>query len=269
MSPALDSLGAMADPTPAPSRPVLSRGDLRVEILIVLGVSLGASALYAIVRLADILTRGPIREAQANLNASASRREFIDLAFQLLDVGLALVPVALALYLMNRDRLGGQGPALQRIGLDGRRPVPDLAWGVGLFLLMGSGTLLAYWAGRTLGLTAAIRTDNLGDYWWTVPILILAAVKNGVLEQVIVVGYLFDRLRRLGYSPLVIVIATALLRGSYHLYQGVGPFVGNVAMGLVFGVVYLRYGRIAPLVVAHSLLDITGYLAPGVLTRFE
>lgn len=255
--------------TEPPAAPVLSRGNLRVEILIVLGVSLGASALYAILRLADILSRGPLEEAQANLNTSASEREYIDLASQLLDIGLALVPVALALYLLNRDRLEGQATAHVRIGLDGRRPVADLAWGVVLFLAMGLGTLFVYWAGRSLGITAAISTNNLGDYWWTVPVLVLAAVKNGVLEQVIVVGYLFDRLRRLGFSPLAIVVSTALLRGSYHLYQGVGPFVGNVVMGLVFGWFYLKDGRIAPLVVAHSLLDVTGYLAPELLTTIE
>lgn len=256
-------------PTPEPEAPRLTRGSLRLEILLVLGVSLGSSSLYAMVQLADILSRGPIREAQAKLNTEVSQREYIDLSYQLLGIGLALVPVILALYLMNRDRLPGQGVAIRRIGLDGRRPLFDLGTGLGLFVLMGAGTLGVYWAGRALGITAQIRTDNLGEFWWTILVLVLAAAKNGLLEQVVVIGYLFDRLRRLGYSPWVIVLVTALFRGSYHLYQGVGPFLGNVAMGLVFGLFYLRYGRVMPLVIAHSLLDTVGFLAPEVLTNLE
>jgi len=46
-----------------------------------------------------------------------------------------------------------------------------------------------------------------------------------------------------------------VLRGSYHLYQGLGGFAGNLVMGLVFGRLYQRWGRIGPLVVAHTLID--------------
>ena len=37
---------------------------------------------------------------------------------------------------------------------------------------------------------------------------------------------------------------STLLRGSYHLYQGLGGFVGNLVMGLVFGRVWQRQGRL-------------------------
>jgi membrane protease YdiL (CAAX protease family) len=66
---------------------------------------------------------------------------------------------------------------------------------------------------------------------------------------------------------------SAVLRGSYHLYQGFGPFVGNVVMGILFGLAYQRWGRVIPLVIAHFILDVlsfTGYalvaaLIPGLL----
>ena len=57
---------------------------------------------------------------------------------------------------------------------------------------------------------------------------------------------------------------SALLRGSYHLYQGWGGFAGNLAMGLFFGVLFVRWRRTWPFVVAHFLLDLgagIGYLA--------
>ena len=47
----------------------------------------------------------------------------------------------------------------------------------------------------------------------------------------------------------------ALFRGSYHLYQGFGAFVGNVMMGLMFGWLYSRTRRVLPFVIAHALLD--------------
>jgi hypothetical protein len=49
--------------------------------------------------------------------------------------------------------------------------------------------------------------------------------------------------------------------------------VGNVVMGILFGLAYQRWGRVMPLVIAHFILDVlsfTGYalvaaLIPGLL----
>ena len=74
------------------------------------------------------------------------------------------------------------------------------------------------------------------------------------------VGFLFIRLRQLAWQPWVALLVSALIRGSYHLYQGFGGFLGNLVMGLVFGLVYLRWKRVAPLVVAHTLLDVVAFV---------
>ena len=150
-------------------------------MLVVVALSLGESGVYAVVRLLDLLSRGPLAEAQARLNVSANERPWFDLTYQLLGIGFALVPVALALLLLSRDRLlpGGSGlpQVLTRLGVAGGRAAGrDLGRGVLLFLLIGAGTLVIYAAGRGLGLTAQISTDNLGAHWWTVPVLVLAAV---------------------------------------------------------------------------------------------
>ena len=275
----------------------------RAEVLLVAGVSLGQSAVYAVVRLADMLTRAPLKDSTAGLNHSQSTREVFDLVYQLLGIGFTLVPVALALYLMWLD---GQGSVLERLGLGrgvgrgaGRGAGPDAgrgagphpgcdargggtasdgalrggrreAWGdawraVGLFVLIGAGTLAVYAAGRALGVTAQISTNNLNAAWWTVPVLLLQAVKNGVLEEVLLLGFFWDRLERLRWSPWAIIVGLAVFRGSYHLYQGFGPFVGNVLMGLIFGWLYMRRRRVMPFVGAHFLLDAVGFLVPGIL----
>ncbi len=74
-------------------------------------------------------------------------------------------------------------------------------------------------------------------------------------EEVIVIGYLYERLGGLGWGRWQVILSTAVLRGSYHLYQGFGAFVGNAVMGVVFGWIYTKWGRLLPLVITHCLLD--------------
>ncbi|MFI5428636.1 CPBP family intramembrane glutamic endopeptidase [Aeromicrobium sp. UC242_57] len=45
-----------------------------------------------------------------------------------------------------------------------------------------------------------------------------------------------------------------------HLYQGVGPGIGNFVMGLVFGYWFHRTKRVMPLVIAHTLLDVVAFV---------
>ena len=73
-------------------------------------------------------------------------------------------------------------------------------------------------------------------------------------------GYLYQRLTQLAWSPLAIIVTQALLRGAYHLYQGAGAFVGNVAMGLIFGWYYHRTKRLGPLITAHTLIDAVAFV---------
>jgi membrane protease YdiL (CAAX protease family) len=227
------------------------------EVVIVLALSLGRSGVDALINLIDLATRAPISQGTANLNGSDSSRQWIDLAYQLSDLVFALAPVALVLWLLARHP--GGNPA-RLIGLDGKRPWPDAWRGLTLFVVIGAGTLGVYSLGRALGVTTAIQTNGLGHYWWAIPILLLSALQNGLLEETVVVGYLVDRLERLGLRLWSIIALTAVLRGSYHLYQGIGPFVGNVLMGVIFTGVYLRYRRVMPLVFAHFLLDAVGFV---------
>ncbi len=221
-----------------------------------LGLSLGQSGIYAAVRLLAIATQGPVSAATATLNASRSDRPWFDLTYQLLGIGFALVPVALALFLLAGP---GRG-VLARIGLDRARPGRDFAIGLGLAAVIGIPGLGLYAAGRRLGITADVVASGLEPQWWTVPVLVASALQNALLEEVVVVAYLLDRLPRLGWSVPVVIAASALLRGSYHLYQGYGPFVGNAVMGVVFALYYRRTGRVMPLVVAHTVLDVVAFV---------
>ncbi|CBT75134.1 CPBP family intramembrane glutamic endopeptidase [Glutamicibacter arilaitensis] len=226
------------------------------EIVLVLALSLGQSAVYSLLSFADKVTRAPLREQTTSLNNQLSTREFFDFSYQLLDIIFALVPVVLALYLMKRTT----GRTIRDIGFDIRKPGKDALLGAGLFLAMGVGTLGVYAAGRALGITTALSAANLGDYWWSVPVLLLSAVRHAVLEEVLMLGFLFTYTRKLKMGPWSIIILSAVIRGSYHLYQGAGPMIGNMLMGVVFGWIYQKYGRVMPLVIAHFLLDAIGFV---------
>lgn len=79
------------------------------------------------------------------------------------------------------------------------------------------------------------------------------------------VGYLFTRWLRAGWSLPAVLVTSALIRGSYHLYQGFGGFLGNAVMGLVFGWLYARTRRVGPLVVAHTILDVVAFVGYALL----
>lgn len=234
-----------------------SRRRLTAEIWIVLGLSLGQAGVYAAVRLLDRYTRPePLAQQVATLNPSQNAREWLDLIYQVLSIGFALVPVALALYLLSE---AGRR-ATRRIGLDRTRPLPDLGIGTALAGVIGIPGLGLYVAARALGLSVAINPAGIDSHWWAVPILILAALQNALLEEVVAVGYLVERLQALRWSWPAVLVASALLRGSYHLYQGPGMAAGNVVMGLLFTGYYLRYRRVMPLVVAHTTLDVVAFV---------
>jgi membrane protease YdiL (CAAX protease family) len=239
-----------------------TRRVLTVEVVIVLLLSLGQSAVYALVSLIAKLTAGkPLSQQAAVLNASQSARPYLDLTYQLLGIFFALVPVALALYLLMRDQI----PVRQTLGLTADRPRFDLGWGTVLAACIGIPGLLLVYVAQLLGLNARIVPAALQAVWWAIPVLILAAVQNAVLEEVIVVGYLLTRLWSLEVPLGWAVAASAVLRGSYHLYQGFGAFVGNAVMGVVFALFFLRFRRVMPLIVAHSILDIAAFVGYAVL----
>ncbi|SDU84266.1 CPBP family intramembrane glutamic endopeptidase [Jiangella alkaliphila] len=242
---------------PAAGTETTSRRRLSAEIWIVLGLSLGQSAVYAVVSLIARLTRPErLSDQTATLNASQSTREYLDLTYQVLSIGFALVPVALALYLLS----GPGRSAIKRIGFDLAQPRRDLLFGAGLSAVIGLPGLGIYFLGHALDLNVSIQASTLNAYWWTVPVLVLSALQNAVVEEVIVVGFLMTRLRQLGWELPAIIATSAVLRGSYHLYQGYGMAIGNMLMGVVFAYFYHRTGRVMPLVVAHSILDIVSFV---------
>lgn len=235
---------------------------LRLEIVCVFAVSLGASGLYALVSFIGSLTaRQSLGKQTATLNGSlAPGRPLFDLFLQLTNITLALSPVLLVLYLLVR---AGEGP--RTIGLDTTQPVRDLGRGAAIAAMIGGAGLGLYLAAFHLGMNLNVVAENLPDVWWRIPVLILSAIQNGTVEEVIVVGYLLTRLDKLGVKTPAAIAISACIRGSYHLYQGAGGFIGNGVMGVIFGILYKRWGRVTPLIIAHSLIDSVAFVGYALL----
>jgi membrane protease YdiL (CAAX protease family) len=232
--------------------PPLTRRMLGWEIVVVFGVSLGASALFAIINLIGSLTAPKVlAKQQAVLVGSlAPGRPLLDLTLQLASILTTLVPVALVFYLLARE---GEGPSA--LGIDTTQPGRDVARGAVLAAVIGGSGLALYIAAFHLGLSLNVVPETLPSVWWRIPVLVLDAAQNGILEEVLVLGYLLRRLDQLGWSSTRAIALAAVIRGSYHLYQGFGGFIGNAILGVIFGVLYKRWGRVTPMIIAHTLID--------------
>jgi membrane protease YdiL (CAAX protease family) len=245
---------------------VAGRIRLRREVWLVLGLSLGASAVYSVVSLVAKLTApGRLSQQTSTVVSSVTTRSLLDLTYQLLGIGFALVPVLLALHFLSSTPEGVPGllrTGAARIGLnggpDGLRL--DLTWGAVLAAAIGLPGLGLYFLARALDINATVIPAALNSHWWSIPVLVLSAFENAALEEIVVVGFLITRLRQLGLSSGLALLASSILRGSYHLYQGFGAFLGNAVMGLVFGTFFLRKRTVLPLVIAHGLIDTVAFV---------
>jgi membrane protease YdiL (CAAX protease family) len=228
------------------------------EIFAVFAVSLGASGLYAFVQLIGSLTASKsLGKQQAVLNGTlAPGRPTLDLFLQLTSTALGLAPVVLALYLIARE---GKSP-FRAIGFDLRRPGQDLLRGAALAAIIGGSGLGLYLTAYHLGFNLNVVAESLPNVWWRIPVLVFSAAQNGMLEETLVIGYLLRRLDQLGWRPSWAIAFSATLRGSYHLYQGFGGFIGNAVMGTIFALCYRRWGRVMPLVIAHTLIDMGAFI---------
>jgi membrane protease YdiL (CAAX protease family) len=235
---------------------------LRWEIITVFAVSLGASGVYAFVSFIGSLTaHKALSSQQAILNGSqAPGRPVLALFLQLVSIATAAAPVLLAFYLLARN---GERPS--SIGVDGSQPRRDLLRGAALAALIGGSGLGLYFLAYKSGFSLNIVAENLPNVWWRIPVLILSALQDGLLEEVLVTGYLLTRLRKLGVRPARAVAISATLRGSYHLYQGFGGFIGNAIMGVIFGTLFLRWRRATPMIIAHTLIDAVAFVGYALL----
>ncbi|WP_231949927.1 CPBP family intramembrane glutamic endopeptidase [Alloactinosynnema sp. L-07] len=232
-----------------------------IELIIVFAVTLGLSGLSSLLSLVDALLQPvALSDQTVAINVPQAKADLIDLFKQLLGAVRLIAWGALGAYLLYRS-----GMRLAAVGLDRTRLGKDAAAGVGLAALIGVPGLGLYLLAHALGVNLAVAPSTLDDTWWRPVALTILAAGNAWAEEMLVVGYLISRLRHLGFRENTSLVTAAVVRGSYHLYQGFGGFIGNVVMGLVFGRVWQRTNRLWPLVIAHTLLDFVAFVGYSLL----
>lgn len=220
------------------------RRRLSIEVALVLAVTFGMSGVRATLTLIDAaLAPAPLNQQRTVLNDAASTLSWLDAALQLASAATLLAWGGLALFLLGA-----------RLRCPRWR---DWIWGAGLAALIGIPGLVLYVVSLQLGLTKEVvpATDAA-----KVPLLLVWSAANAFAEETVVVMWLLTRLKQLRSPVWGAIAASALLRGTYHLYQGFSAGVGNVVMGIVFAYYYHRTGKVWPLILAHFLIDAVAYV---------
>ncbi len=233
-----------------------------LELLAVLAVSFGAAGLNALldfIRAQVVIQRGfgfsKVATAPIQKGTDTVGYQWLDILDQVANIVTGLGSVFLVLVLLARSP-GGPGFG---IGLD-RLRLREIGQGAGFAALIGIPGLGLVYVARELGLNAQIVVTSFPDVWYRIPTLLLQAAQQGVSEEIVVCAYVLTRLSQLGWSNNRALAVSALLRGSYHLYQGFGGFVGNAVMAVIFGWWFQRTRRVWPLVIAHGVIDAVSFV---------
>ena len=234
---------------------VRTRRLLAIETVVVVALAVGLSAARSVLAFTGaLLAPGGLRSQQATLNGSQSANPWVDLGLQLSSVLRLLLPVMVVLVIVSL-----RGEQLRDIGLRADRWRRDLGVGAGAAALVGGIGLTAYLISYAAGGSLAVVPTTLPDVWWRIPVLVLSATANAALEEIVLVGYLVRRSEQLGWSPARAVATSGLIRGCYHLYQGVAGLLGNLVLGMVFARYFQRSGRVLPLIAAHTFIDVVAF----------
>ena len=186
---------------------------LRAEVLIVLGLSLGQSAVYAIVTLIErYMAKPSIGQQTTTLNPSRSTHQLHRPDVPDPHIVFALVPVALALYLLSSHGAVVEVRRWASTRTDGRwwRDVARLRPRRG-HRPARPGPVRRGPRDRPVGARQHLRPSRcvVGR---RDPARLRG--RGGLLEEVIVVGYLVTRLREMRWSLGRRRLASAVLRGT-------------------------------------------------------
>lgn len=230
---------------------------LVTEIVLVFALSLGASGVRAAIDLIGAATSGQSLTSQTALIVGnpANGRPWLSLFLLLDSLAFSSVPIFLVIHFLTRS-----GERAATIGVDLAEPRRDWVRGAVIAAVIGGAGLGLYLGAHASGANLTVVPESLPATWYRIPILALEALQNAAVEEVLVAGYLLHRLKQLGWGDNKALITSALLRGSYHLYQGLGGFAGNAIMGVIFGRLYQRWGRVMPLLIAHFFMDAVAFI---------
>ena len=83
---------------------------------------------------------------------------------------------------------------------------------------------------------------------------------NPFFEELIVRSYLMTEITELTGSVTLAVALSVIVQASYHLYYGWWVALSMGFLFLIFAVYYARWHRALPIIVAHGLFDLYGFI---------
>lgn len=125
--------------------------------------------------------------------------------------------------------------------------------------VIGLPGLVLYYVALHFGWTKEV-VPGAFDSWIEIPVLLIKSFANAWAEELVVVYWFMTRLKQSGWALPATLAASSILRGSYHLYQGVSAGFGNIIMGVLYGWYFHRTGKVWPLVIAHFLIDAIAFV---------
>ena len=89
--------------------------------------------------------------------------------------------------------------------------------------------------------------------WW-----IFVSLTAGICEEILYRGFLIHYFRAAPFhvGVLVAVIASSVIFGAAHLYQGVAGVISTAILGLLFSAIFLTTGTLAVPMILHALIDL-------------
>lgn len=260
-----------ADP-PAAAVPRAQRRRLLAELLIVLAVfplPYTISALVALV--AAALGKGSGNRTPVLIGGHA----LASFPFELILILVPFAAAALASYLLSvpgpyykeweeKQKPRGEG-GLRAIGLDFTRWRGDLALILAVFVLC---ELIPIYGGSILLHDIGVRSisPGSGGPGYYVVLDVVNGITSGIVEEIVVLGYLVRRLEQLNLPSFAVVAVAVVVRGSYHLYYGWGV-LPILLWATVSVVLYRKYRRLLPFIIVHVVWDSSLFVASALSTR--
>ncbi|MBK4347227.1 CPBP family intramembrane glutamic endopeptidase [Lacisediminihabitans changchengi] len=143
--------------------------------------------------------------------------------------------------------------------------IPGVALGAGIALIVG--TVIAVYLARksgdvpTIGDIGAILPRNRTELRYGAALSVNAGLVEELMFRLAVPTVVFGAS---GSAPAA-VIASILLFGSLHVYQGLPGIVGSTVIGAVLMLLFLSTGSIIVPIVVHALIDLRSLVLIPVL----
>jgi len=81
--------------------------------------------------------------------------------------------------------------------------------------------------------------------------IVLITVINSIYEELLLIGYIFKRFEK--YNTVIIILVSFVVRASFHTYQGWLKLPMVFIMAIIFGLYYIKYKKLWPIIIAHGI----------------